>query len=203
MRGSENNGKTFQLDGTEVPVSGSGDSRDLAPKSEDAGHDVIYQMNIGSFTATGTFAAATNELANLKKKGIDIIWVMPIFKRDGGLNSPYAATAYDQFQYGTAAEFSTFVSTAHTLGMKVWLDWAANHNSTSHTWVNEHSGYYAKDGNQMLHPGYYVGDVFHPYDDVYQLDLRDSNPSAQEAMIAEMKKFVDGTWPSTVSAATW
>ena len=194
VRDSENNGKTFKLDGTEVPVSGSGDSSALDPKSEDAGHDVIYQMNIGSFTTTGTFAAATTELANLKAKGIDIIWVMPIFKRDGGLNSPYAATAYDQFQYGTAAEFSTFVSTAHTLGMKVWLDWAANHNSTSHTWVNEHSGYYAKDGNQMLHPGYYVGDVFHPYDDVYQLDLRDSNPSAQEAMIAEMKKFVDGTY---------
>lgn len=194
VRDSENNGKTFQLDGTEVPVSGSGDSSELAPKSEDAGHDVIYQMNIGSFTATGTFAAATSELTNLKAKGIDIIWVMPIFKRDGGLNSPYAATAYDQFQYGTAAEFSTFVSTAHTLGMKVWLDWAANHNSTSHTWVNAHPEYYAKDGNQMLHPGYYDGDGFHPYNDVYQLDLRDSNPSAQEAMIAEMKKFVDGTY---------
>lgn len=200
VRGSENNGKTFQLDGTEVPVSGSGDSSELAPKSEDAGHDVIYQMNIGSFTTTGTFEAAKDELANLKAKGIDIIWVMPIFKRDGGLNSPYAATTYDEYQYGTAAEFSTFVSTAHTLGMKVWLDWAANHNSTSHTWVNAHPEYYAKDGNQMLHPGYYVGDVFHPYDDVYQLDLRDSNPSAQEAMIAEMKKFVDGTYTTSGAA---
>lgn len=200
VRGSENNGKTFQLDGTEVPVSGSGDSSELAPKSADAGHDVIYQMNIGSFTAAGTFAAATSELTNLKAKGIDIIWVMPIFKRDGGLNSPYAATAYDQFQYGTATEFSTFVSTAHTLGMKVWLDWAANHNSTSHTWVNAHPEYYAKDGNQMLHPGYYDGDGFHPYDDVYQLDLRDENPAAQDAMIAEMKKFVDGTYTTSGAA---
>ena len=200
VRGSENNGKTFQLDGTEVPVSGSGDSSELAPKSEDAGHDVIYQMNIGSFTAPGTFAAAKDELANLKAKGIDIIWVMPIFKRDGSLNSPYAATAYDQFQYGTAAEFSTFVSTAHTLGMKVWLDWAANHNSTSHTWVNAHPEYYAKDGNQMLHPGYYDGDGFHPYNDVYQLDLRDENPDAQDAMIAEMKKFVDGTYTTSGEA---
>lgn len=196
VRGSENNGKTFQLDGTEVPVSGSGDSSELAPKSEDAGHDVIYQMNIGSFTAAGTFAAATSELANLKAKGIDIIWVMPIFKRDGGLNSPYAATAYDQFQYGTAAEFSTFVSTAHTLGMKVWLDWAANHNSTQHTWHTTHTEYYAKSNGNYINP---VGGGT-TYADVHQLDLRDSNPSAQEAMIAEMKKFVDGTYTTSGAA---
>ncbi len=196
VRGSENNGKTFQLDGTEVPVSGSGDSSELAPKSEDAGHDVIYQMNIGSFTAAGTFAAATSELANLKAKGIDIIWVMPIFKRDGGLNSPYAATAYDQFQYGTAAEFSTFVSTAHTLGMKVWLDWAANHNSTQHPWHTTHTEYYAKSNGNYINP---VGGGT-TYADVHQLDLRDSNPSAQEAMIAEMKKFVDGTYTTSGAA---
>ena len=196
VRGSENNGKTFQLDGTEVPVSGSGDSRGLAPKSEDAGHDVIYQMNIGSFTATGTFAAATLELANLKAKGIDIIWVMPIFKRDGGLNSPYAATTYDEYQYGTAAEFSTFVSTAHTLGMKVWLDWAANHNSTQHPWHNTHTEYYAKSNGNYINP---VGGGI-TYADVHQLDLRDSNPSAQEAMIAEMKKFVDGTYTTSGAA---
>ena len=180
VRGSENNGKTFQLDGTEVPVSGSGDSSELAPKSEDAGHDVIYQMNIGSFTAAGTFAA----------------WVMPIFKRDGGLNSPYAATAYDQFQYGTAAEFSTFVSTAHTLGMKVWLDWAANHNSTQHPWHTTHTEYYAKSNGNYINP---VGGGI-TYADVHQLDLRDSNPSAQEAMIAEMKKFVDGTYTTSGAA---
>ncbi|MBR7125448.1 MAG: starch-binding protein, partial [Prevotella sp.] len=196
VRGSENNGKTFQLDGTEVPVSGSGDSSELAPKSEDAGHDVIYQMNIGSFTATGTFSAATSELANLRAKGIDIIWVMPIFKRDGGLNSPYAATAYDQFQYGTAAEFSSFVSTAHTLGMKVWLDWAANHNSTQHTWHTTHTEYYAKSNGNYINPE--GGGI--TYSDVHQLDLRDENPAAQNAMIAEMKKFVDGTYATSGAA---
>ena len=196
VRDSENNGKTFQLDGTEVPVSGSGDSSGLAPKSEDAGHDVIYQMNIGSFTAAGTFAAATTELANLKAKGIDIIWVMPIFKRDGGLNSPYAATTYDEYQYGTAAEFSTFVSTAHNLGMKVWLDWAANHNSTQHPWHNTHTEYYAKSNGNYINP---VGGGI-TYADVHQLDLRDENPAAQDAMIAEMKKFVDGTYTTSGAA---
>lgn len=196
VRDSENNGKTFQLDGNEVPVSGSGDSSELAPKSEDAGHDVIYQMNIGSFTAAGTFAAATSELTNLKAKGIDIIWVMPIFKRDGGTNSPYAATTYEEYQYGSAAEFSSFVSTAHTLGMKVWLDWAANHNSTQHPWHTTHTEYYAKSNGNYINP---VGGGT-TYADVHQLDLRDSNPSAQEAMIAEMKKFVDGTYTTDGAA---
>ena len=57
----------------------------------DFGHWVIYEMNVGAFTQQGTFSAAAAKLSDLKSLGIDVIWLMPIYERDGGLNSPYAA----------------------------------------------------------------------------------------------------------------
>ena len=57
------------------------------------GHRVIYEMNVGSFTSAGTFTAAQDHLEDLKTLGIDIVWLMPIYPRGGGINSPYAATA--------------------------------------------------------------------------------------------------------------
>ena len=89
------------------------------------GHRVIYEMNIGSFTSQGTFASATEKLYDFKLLGVDIIWLMPIFKRDGGLNSPYGP--YDYYltnpQYGTNEDLRKFVGVAHYLNMDVWLDW--------------------------------------------------------------------------------
>ena len=58
------------------------------------GHRVIYELNVGSFTKEGTFSAAASKLSDLKSLGIDVVWLMPIYKRDGGLNSPYAASDF-------------------------------------------------------------------------------------------------------------
>ena len=60
------------------------------------GHRVIYEMNVGSFTSSGTFTAAQDRLEDLKTLGIDIVWLMPIYPRGGGINSPYAATNFQQ-----------------------------------------------------------------------------------------------------------
>lgn len=218
VRGSSNNGKAFILDGTETTM-GTPDASEMDDKLTGDGHDVIYQLNFGSFTSEGTIAAATAQLDYLKGKGVDVIWVMPIHPRGttnkvGTKGSPYAATDYSKINpdFGTSGEtdeqritdFKNFISTAHGKGMKVWLDWAVNHTSVDHVWVSSHSEYYAKENNQFVHP---VGGGI-TYNDVYQLDLRfdgeddNGNPiksdvgtpsDAQDAMIAEMKKWVDGT----------
>ena len=127
-----------------------------------AGHRVIYEMNVGAFTQQGTFAAAQQRLSELKTLGVDIVWLMPIYPRGGGLNSPYAATNFQQVNpsYGSIADLRNFVSRAHELNMLVWLDWvlqphptmpagsvAASRDSTS--WSN----------GQMVHPNGY-GDVY-------------------------------------------
>ena len=69
------------------------DAINSATAKYEAGHQVIYEMNVGSFTTEGTFAAAQQRLGELKALGVDIVWLMPIYPRGGGINSPYAATA--------------------------------------------------------------------------------------------------------------
>ena len=55
------------------------------------GKRVVYEMNIGSFTPQGTLQAAQQQLPTLKRLGVDVVWLMPIYPRGGGINSPYAA----------------------------------------------------------------------------------------------------------------
>ncbi|MBQ5551924.1 MAG: hypothetical protein IIT32_12765, partial [Bacteroidales bacterium] len=64
---------------------------------------VIYELNVGSFTKEGTFNAAAAKLQDLKNLGVDIVWLMPIYPRGGGINSPYAATDFQATnpKYGT------------------------------------------------------------------------------------------------------
>ena len=210
VRGTSNNGKAFILNGTETTM-GTPDASEMDTKLTGDGHDVIYQLNFGSFTSEGTIAAATTKLDYLKGKGVDVIWVMPIHPRGttnkvGTKGSPYAATDYSAVNsdFGDINAFKAFVTEAHDKGMKVWLDWAVNHTSVDHVWVSSHPEYYAKENNDFVHPE--GGGI--TYNDVYQLDLRfdneddNGNPiksdvgtpsAAQNAMIAEMKKWVDGT----------
>ncbi len=148
-----------------------------------AGQQVIYEMNVGMFTAEGTFAAAQQKLESLKKLGIDIVWLMPIYPRDGSLNSPYAAIDFKKVNpsYGTVADLKNFVAAAHELGMKVWLDWVPNHTSTIATWVTTHPEYYKKSNGAMIHPSNYY--------DVYQLDY--TNSGLVDAMNDCLKYWID------------
>ena len=148
-----------------------------------AGRRVIYEMNVGSFTAEGTFAAAQQRLGELKTLGIDIVWLMPIYPRGGGINSPYAATDFQQTnpQYGTIADLKALVTAAHNLDMEVWLDWVPNHTATDARWVTEHPEYYKKRGDSFVHPN--------NYGDVYQLDY--SNAALQKAMNDCLKFWID------------
>ena len=151
--------------------------------NNEAGHQVIYELNVGSFTTEGTFAAAQQKLADLKALGVDIVWLMPIYPRGGGINSPYAATDFQQTnpKYGTIADLRSLVDAAHALNMQVWLDWVPNHTATNATWVTTHPEYYAKSGGQMIHPN--------GYNDVWQLDY--NNTALVNAMNDCLKFWID------------
>ncbi|MCR5455231.1 MAG: hypothetical protein K6F33_09620, partial [Bacteroidales bacterium] len=146
--------------------------------------NVIYELNIGSFTTEGTLTAAQAKLPALHDLGIDIVWLMPVYPRGGGINSPYAATDFQAVnpKYGTIEDLKSYVAAAHELGMQVWLDWVPNHTATNAKWVTSHPEYYAKDSK---------GNIIHPnnYGDVYQLDY--SNPNLTEAMNNCLKFWID------------
>ena len=147
------------------------------------GQQVIYEMNVGSYTSEGTFAAAEQRLDELKRTGVDIVWLMPIYPRGGGINSPYAAVDFKAVNpdYGTVDDLKSFVSAAHGKGIKVWLDWVPNHTATDAKWVSSHPEYYKTVNGQMVHPN--------NYGDVYQLNY--DNADLVEAMNDCLKYWID------------
>lgn len=105
---------------------------------------MLYEMNIRQLTAEGSFRAAIERLPFLRSIGIDAIWLMPIYPigreaRKGSLGSYYSIQDYKAVnpEFGTEEDFRAFVSAAHALGMRVLLDWVANHTSRDARWLTE------------------------------------------------------------------
>ena len=124
----------------------------------------IYEVNIRQYTEEGTFAAFTKHLPRLKDMGVKILWLMPVtpisFKeRQGALGSYYACSSYTTVnpEFGTADDFRKLIEVAHNNGMKLIIDWVANHTGCDHEWTLQHADWYAKDvhGNFMERNGWH------------------------------------------------
>lgn len=130
-------------------------------------------------------------LDRLRDMGVDILWLMPIYpvgikNRKGSLGSYYSVSDYQTVnpEFGTLEDLRTLVSRAHEYGMKVMLDWVANHTSWDHVWTLTNPEFYKKNNN---------GDFFSPYDwsDVIELDY--DNIDLRKAMIEVLKFWVTET----------
>ena len=109
----------------------------------------IYEVNVRQFTPQGTLADFEEHLPRLAKMGVGILWFMPIQpigvkNRKGTLGSYYAIRDYTAVnpEFGTLADFRRVVQRAHALGMKVILDWVANHTAWDHPWTQQHKRRY-------------------------------------------------------------
>lgn len=105
---------------------------------------VLYEMNVRQLTSEGTLRAAAARLPFLRGMGIDAVWLMPVYPigaagRKGPLGSYYSISDYRAVnpEMGTAADLDHFVAEAHRLGMKVLLDWVANHTARDARWLAE------------------------------------------------------------------
>ena len=105
---------------------------------------VLYEMNIRQLTPEGTFAAAAKHLPFLRDLGVDAVWLMPPYPigregRKGALGSYYSVQDYCAVnpEFGSLEEFDFLVAEAHRLGMKVLLDWVANHTARDARWLRE------------------------------------------------------------------
>jgi len=141
----------------------------------------IYEVNIRQYTPQGTFKAFEQELPRLQKMGVDILWLMPINplgekNRKGSLGSYYSVSDYYGInpEYGTKQDFIDLVKKAHELGMKVIVDWVANHTSWDNPLIKKHPEWYKKDS---------TGNIIAPvadWTDVAALDF--SQPGLREYM---------------------
>lgn len=151
-------------------------------------NSVIYEVNIRQYTPEGTFNAFVEHLPRLKELGVDLLWIMPIHpisekNKKGILGSYYAVADYKGVNpaFGTESDFKALVDKAHGMGMRVIIDWVANHTGCDNRWTIEHPEYYTKDS---------VGGFVSPYDwtDTYDLDY--SNADMRKAMIDAMAYWV-------------
>ena len=133
---------------------------------------VIYQVNQRQMTPEGTFAAAEVHLPRIRDLGADIVWLMPVnpigeVNRKGGLGSPYAVQDYLAVnpEFGTLDDLRHFVATAHDLGLKVILDWVANHTAWDNVLVEQHPEWYVRDWKGDFRPT-----PWWDWDDVIDLD---------------------------------
>lgn len=161
-----------------------------APPSRTVAEEVVYEANLRAFGPKAGFAALTAQIPAVRRLGADVLWLMPIHpvgrvRSVGALGSPYAVADYDRLnpEFGTDAEFRTLLHAAHRRGMRVILDWVANHTAWDHPWVQAHPNWYSHDAK---------GEIVIPtgtnWQDVADLDF--AQPAMRRAMIASMQGWV-------------
>jgi glycosidase len=149
---------------------------------------VIYEVNVRQYTKEGTFNAFKEHLPRLEEMGVDILWFMPVHpigvkNRKGTLGSYYSVKDYEGInpEFGTMEDFRTLVNDVHARGMKVIIDWVANHTAWDNVWVEEgHKDWYTLDSIGGLQPP-----IGTDWWDV--ADLNFDNKEMRERMISSMQ----------------
>ena len=148
----------------------------------------IYEVNTRQYTPEGTFRAFERNLFRLKKMGVQTLWFMPICPigkqdRKGSLGSYYAISDYKKInpEFGTLTDWKILVQRCHEMGIKVIVDWVANHTSPDNVWMASHPDFYVKDS---------TGKPISPFDWTDARKLNYSNPQLVDSMISAMKYWI-------------
>jgi glycosidase len=152
----------------------------------EATNDIIYEVNPRFYGTSNCLANVTASLDDIAKTGATVLWVMPI-NEPGVLNaigSPYCVKDYKAVnsKYGTLEDFRNLVTAAHNKGMKVILDWIANHTAWDNAWITSHPEWYTQDAN---------GNIVAPsgWTDVAELNY--DNADMRAAMTDAMAYWID------------
>jgi len=160
---------------------------------------VIYEVNVRQYTPEGTLLAFDKHLPELRAMGVDIIWLMPVnpigqLDRKGVLGSYYAVRDYQAVnpEFGTLDDFKSVVNHAHALGMKVILDWIANHTAMDHPWLATHPEWYQKDKTgEISYYRYDNGSSIEEWTDVAGLDY--GSKELRAAMLSALQFWIRET----------
>ena len=106
-------------------------------------HAVIYEIYPRSFQDSdgdgiGDINGITSRLDYLKDLGIQAIWITPMYPSPG-VDYGYDISNYTAIdpEYGTIADFDHMVAAAKQRGIRVLMDYVANHTSDQHDWFKE------------------------------------------------------------------
>lgn len=164
-------------DGPDDPVTEAGNGNDM----------VIYEVNPKLFSKGSAFNGISERLDEIKDLGVNVLWIMPIHQEGAknAVGSPYCVRDYKSVNtnYGSLVDLKNLVTKAHSMDMKVILDWIANHTSWDNTWITEHPDWYTQDasGNIISPAGMGWNDV---------ADLNFNVAAMRTNMIEAMKYWV-------------
>ena len=156
---------------------------------------VVYEVNIRQFSPEGTFKGVEAQLPRLKDLGVDILWLMPMYKigeveRKGTLGSYYAISDYTAVnpEFGTMEDFEDLLAAAHKAGFRVILDWVANQTAPDNVWMTtKPADFYERDAD---------GNAIWEYDWTDTRSLNYENEAVwaaqDESMRFWLEKGVDG-----------
>lgn len=118
---------------------------------------IIYEVFPRNFSPAGDLAGVRLALPEIADLGATIVWLMPIHpigerERKGTLGSPYAVRDHRAVHpdYGTIADLRALVDEAHRLGLRVLLDWVANHAAWDHVQVDAHPEWFGRGPDGQL-----------------------------------------------------
>ena len=182
---------------------------------------IIYELHVKAFfdgngDGYGDFQGLTQKLDYLNDLGINCIWLLPFFE------SPLRDDGYDiadhyqvHHNYGTVADFKTFMKEAHKRGIRVLADLVLNHTSDQHSWFQAARNstdprlrdYYVWSDDATKYSGARIifTDTEHSnwtWDDTakqyywhrffgHQPDLNFDNPKVRREMLRVMKFWLD------------
>jgi maltose alpha-D-glucosyltransferase / alpha-amylase len=104
---------------------------------------IIYELHVKAFMDSnndgiGDFRGLIEKLDYLQELGINCIWLLPFYVsplRDDGYDIADYFTVHPN--YGTVADFKTFLKEAHRRNLRVLSDLVVNHTSDQHQWFQE------------------------------------------------------------------
>lgn len=118
--------------------------------------DISYQLLVYSFADSngdkcGDIQGLIGKLDYLNSLGINAIWLSPIHPAMS--YHGYDVTDYTTVnpEYGTMNDFEQLIIKAHSLGIKVYLDYVMNHTGKNHPWFVD-----AKSSVSSSYRDYYV-----------------------------------------------
>lgn len=162
-------------------------ARSLPAWAENA---TIYEINVRQYSEEGTFAALEADLDRIQALGVKILWLMPIHpigvvNRKGSLGSYYAVKDYFGInpEFGNEDSFRSFVQAAQKRGLKVILDWVANHSAWDNPLTQTHPHIYETDAEGRFIPPHGTD-----WTDVIQFQL--DHPEFMQTQIEAMSYWV-------------
>jgi cyclomaltodextrinase len=163
---------------------------------------IVYEVTPYIFVKDGKYNDITAKLPELKKLGVNTIWLQPVFKNHDN-EQGYGVTDYFVLRtdLGTEQQLHQLISTAKNLQMRVLFDIVPNHSSIYHPYAEDavrygtdshYYNFYQHGNDGASYSSNYhkdaFGFIYYFWKDLVNLNF--DNPEVQQWMIEACKYWI-------------